>query len=231
MRTQTINTDGPAGRGPGQSAGINAEQIVEVARGLEPHMLTVQAVARELGVDRSAVHYHVKDRERLLELVARDAFGSHFSSFRFPTEESWQNGCLAYARALRDALVATGSLVAYFRYDLDGGLDILRPGELLLEKLLDEGFAPPIVAHASLMLANIAMSLARDLIFVQTNGQHPQPAIVRAALQAAPEQEFPALRQILTEDSDADDYGDSQLNASLRIFTLGLEQLRAEPWC
>ncbi|QYF97123.1 TetR/AcrR family transcriptional regulator C-terminal domain-containing protein [Microbacterium sp. PAMC21962] len=218
-----------AGRGPGQSAGIDAQRIVEVARGLEPHLVTVQAVARELGVDRSAVHYHVKDRERLLELVARDAFAAHFSQFRFPSDPSWQEGCRAYARALRDALVSTGSLVAYFRYDLEGGLDLLRPSELLLEMMLDAGFAPAHVAQASLMLANIAMSLAKDIIFIQTSGHHPQPGILRAALRSAPEEEFHALRVIMTSSSDLDDdsYGELQFDFALDVFISGLERLLA----
>lgn len=189
-------------------------------------MLTMQAVARELGVDRSALNYYVKDRVGLLEFVARDTFATEFSRFRFPEAADWQTGCLEYARALRDALVSTGSLVAYFRYDAQGGLDMLRPAELLLEKLLSAGFDDHTVAHASLMLANIAMSLARDLIFVRQYGEHPQPGIVHAALDSAPADEFPALRQIMRPDPA--DYGDAQLELSLRVFTLGMEQILGE---
>jgi AcrR family transcriptional regulator len=213
----------PAARGRGQSAGIDAQRIIEVARGLEPEMLTMQAVARALGVDRSAVNYHVKSRESLLELVARDSFERHLAEFEFPVDADWQTGCFEYARALRDALVSTGALVAYIRYDLEGGLAALQQAELLLEKLLDAGFEVDLVARASLMLSHIAMSLARDMIVVAESGEHPQPHIVTLVLEGAPQERFPAFREVMQVGDP--DYGDAQLRTSLTIFTLGMEQL------
>ena len=214
-------------RGRGRNAGIDARRIIEAARGLEPEMLTMQAVARQLGVDRSAVNYHVKDRESLRELVARDAFAREFTRFVFPTDADWQSACRAYVTAMRDALVETGALAAYFRYDVAGGLELLRPAELLLEKLLDAGFDERLVGRASQMLANIAMALARDLIAVAKAGEHPQVRVLHEALGHADAADFPAMRRAMAMQHE-DAYGDAQLDASVQIFVYGLERMHEE---
>lgn len=214
----------PGGRrGPGRSAGIDTRQIVEAARGLEPDELTMQAVAGRLGVDRTAVNYHVKDRDSLLQLVARDAFASRFAEFAYPVDADWREGCAAYARALRDALVATGALVEYIRYDAPGGLDLLRPAEMMIESMVRAGFTTSQVARAALMLANIAMSSARDQVFASDEHGHPQPQILAEVLRRQPAGDFPAMRHIMEEGQA--DYADDQLDFCLRVFILGLERM------
>lgn len=219
-------TASAGGRGPGRSAGIDRQQIVEAARSLEPEALTMQAVARQLGVDRSAVNYHVKDRESLLELVARDTFAREFARFEFPVGADWRTACHQYTRALRDSLAATGSLVDYIRYDAPGAEVLLQPAELLLEALLAAGFDPDTVSRASLMLANIAMSLARDVVFATSTGGHPQPEIIRHVLDSRAGG-FPAMRAVMALGNDP--YADAQLAFCVDVFCEGLDALRRQP--
>ena len=85
----------------GQSAGLDRARIVAAARDLPIKSLTMQAVADRLGVDRSALHYHVPDRAALIELVAEDLFASSLSPRGIGPDTDWREGCLLLARAAR----------------------------------------------------------------------------------------------------------------------------------
>lgn len=208
-------------RGRGRTAGINAQQIVAAARALDPSSLTMQAVAAELGVDRSAVNYHVKDREGLLELVARDSFWAHLSTFRLNPEVEWTDASLAFARALRDAYLATGKLVDYVRYDLAGGEELLASSDSFARVLLTAGFSPEQAGRAILLLSNISMSLARDLLLDHSLTRHPQPAYLQQALATADDTAFGSLRTLLSNDLE-DVYGEDQLQFAVTLFTRGM---------
>ena len=226
-------TRGTKDRGPGTPAGIDKRQIIDAAQRLQPGALTMQAVAAELGVDRSAVNYHVKDRDGLKLLVATDVFAKEFARHPFTDDQDWQALCRSHARAMRDALVATGALISYFRFDTDSSSAFLEQTDRLVGSLLEAGVPPTRTAQSVNMLANIAMSLARDLWFSQTGG-HPQMPGMQDALGQSPGERFRHLREVtevwggdLGGEAQADLYGDAQFDLSLEIFVRGLEQVIA----
>ena len=77
-------------RGRGESAGIDLEQILTVAKSMPRSSLTMQSVANALGVDRKALYNYVPDRDGLLTLVALDAFAAQFATLDIARTSSWQ---------------------------------------------------------------------------------------------------------------------------------------------
>lgn len=215
-----------ASRQQGRHAGLNRRQIAEAARSLEPHSLSIQAVADLLGVDRKAVNYHVTNLTGLLELVAVDAFTMNFAEVDLSKISDWKLACRAYAFALHDSLVTTGALVSYFRFQDPGDLTMLGPADVVMQRLYAVGFTDEQVGNAIILIVNVAMSAARDDVMVLgTSGTHPQVPIILGALRDAYPRQFPGLQRAMAASPVKPPYGPAQLEASLDIVTRGLESI------
>jgi AcrR family transcriptional regulator len=212
----------PVRRGRGARAGIDRARIAETARSLDPRSLTVQAVADELGVDRKAIDYHVSDREGLLRLAAQATFQSHFAAFTLDPASDWREAAASWASAIRDSLVATGTLADYFRLARGADDPLLGSIDALLRILLDAGFPEMTALRGLIFLATFAVGSARDVVIHRAEGGHPQIAEVGRALAEAPGDAFPTLRSI-DEDGDLG-YEPEQFDFGLRIFIQGMEQ-------
>jgi AcrR family transcriptional regulator len=212
----------PVHRGRGARAGIDRSRIAETARSLEPRSLTVQAVADELGVDRKAIHYHVSDREGLLRLAAQATFQSHFAAFTLDPASDWREAVASWARAIRDSLIATGSLADYFRLARGADDPLLGSIDALLRILLDAGFAEKTALRGLVFLTGLAIGSARDIVIHQAEGGHPQMAEVARALSEAPSGVFPTLRSV--GETRPIGYEPEQFDFNLRVFVQGMEQ-------
>jgi hypothetical protein len=206
----------------GARAGIDRARIAETARSLDPRSLTVQAVADELGVDRKAICYHVSDRAGLLRLAAVATFQSHFAAFALDPDCDWRDAVISWANAVRESMVATGSLADYFRLARGTEDPLLGSIDTLLRKLLDAGFPERTALRGLIFLSRFATSSARDLIMDQINGVHPQVAEVEQALTEAPTDAFPTLRRI--DESSHLGYEQEQFDFDLQIFIHGMER-------
>lgn len=179
----------------------------------------MQAVADRLGVDRSALHYHVTDRSALLELVAEDAFATYLSPTGITEGTDWREGCLLLARATRDSVVATGQLASYLRLSSPSGADALAPAELVLAKMRDAGFELAVAARGLYALSSLAIALARGQVAAQ-GGEHPQVPETRRALDAGGAQLHPLLASVF--EGDGEFFDDENFDSSIRIFIDGL---------
>lgn len=182
-------------RGPGVSAGISLRQIIKAARGMDPEVPTMQAIADALGVNRKAISHYVADRDSLLELVAADAFAQAFSRTSISLDGSWQQATREFAVGLRDSLILTGALAPWVKFNSSVDLGVLAPSNDLLQKLYDAGFD---VSRSGLFLTalvNLTTSFARDVIVTTREGRHQQTTDVGAVLDSFPEA-MPALRRL-----------------------------------
>ncbi|MFC4242978.1 TetR family transcriptional regulator [Gryllotalpicola reticulitermitis] len=217
-------TTGPSRRAPrrgrGQSAGLDRTRIAAAAHGLSPRELTMQAVAQRLGVDRSALHYHVPDRAALLELVAEHTFATYLSPTRIAPGTDWREGCLVLARATRDSVLATGQFASFLRLSSPAGADTLGPAEAVLGKMRAAGFDLESAAKALYALSGLAIALAQGQLAAAT-GEHPQIPETRRALAASTTHRHPLLEKVF-ESSDTHFFDDEGFDASIRIFTDGL---------
>lgn len=213
-------------RGRGQSAGLDRARIVEAARGLSPKQLTMQAVADRLGVDRSALHYHVPDRPALLELVAEDTFATYLSPVGIADDIDWREGLRLLARATRDSVVATGQFASYLRLVSPAGGDVLKPTEIVLGRMVDAGFDLVESARAIYALSGLAMSLAQGQIAAHEDGPHPAVRETRRALAETD----PALHPLLSQVSESpnDVFDDASFDDLVDIFIGGLAQRLAQ---
>jgi TetR/AcrR family transcriptional regulator, tetracycline repressor protein len=208
----------------GRPAQISRDEIVSVARGLPRDELTMKAVADALGVSRKALHYHVGDRESLLNLVVVDHFEAQLAGVSLPAHSDWQVVLRAYMHALRDGLVHVGVPGAYI--DLGGlsGAKALQLAERVIQTLFEAGFDDRLARRAITMAANLAMAYANiDLLTAQNNGVYPHLSATSQALHDD-DPAFPGVRRVL-DDARAAGPGDpDQFQFAVDMTIRGLEQ-------
>ncbi|WP_136042362.1 MULTISPECIES: TetR/AcrR family transcriptional regulator C-terminal domain-containing protein [unclassified Microbacterium] len=209
-------------RGVGVYAGLTQERIIEAARSLDPDELSMQALARELGVDRKALNHHVSDRETLLALVAMDAFSETFSAVDIGRHASWQDACRAYALGFIRSAIATGSLADHIRLTDSYVTDVLEPTEAVLTKMVAAGFSDEQAMRSLSLLTNISLGYARDAVLRAKSGVAPRAVILRGALERRDRADYPTLSRIA--DLPVTTYDDHQLHLSINIFVAGAER-------
>jgi TetR/AcrR family transcriptional regulator, tetracycline repressor protein len=163
-----------APRRRGRPPRISRDQIIGVARKMEPSTLTMRAVAAELGVDPSAVNYHVSDRATLLELVAEDVVLSQIDDSRLPIDADWRQALRLFASKLRDAVIKSGSHSPYFRFPTGGVPRALVVVEDLLSRLTDAGMSTEDAIRTLTAVNQITFAGAREAVLNADGRRHPQ---------------------------------------------------------
>jgi TetR/AcrR family tetracycline transcriptional repressor len=190
---------------------------------MAPETLTMQAVAKELGVDRSALNYHVADRRALLELVAADILASAVGSTALAPTGDWQDTVRAFAWQVRDAMVRAGGFSTHFRFPAgDDARQHLGPPEQVLGELIDAGLDHARAVRVLSMLTQLAAASARDVTAAGDQGAHPQlPEMVHVLGEQGAE-ELPLMRALLTTWDPA---SPEQFEFNLDVFIRGVQQL------
>ncbi|WP_127782944.1 TetR/AcrR family transcriptional regulator C-terminal domain-containing protein [Rhodococcus sp. X156] len=220
--------EGRAGRRQrGQRAGLDRQAVIDAARALAPRAITMQAVADELGVDRKALHHHVRSREALVKMVAADLFTSSFDSARLQQDGDWRQVCTDFARACVDSLVATGELAGCV--SLADPLDpvVVRPVEVALDALLAAGFDEECAARGVTALTFLCVGLAQERLRHRRSGQDSGLANLRRALADCDDAAHPTLRRVVEVGHAQGD--EAQLAMNLRLFLLGMQQMLDQP--
>ncbi len=212
----------PTRRGRGTRAGLDVEQIVAAARGLDPDTLTLQSLAHALGVDRKALHHHVRGREHLFELLALDAFRRRFEQAEVALGTTWQDACRAYAHGMVESLIDIGEWADHFRLTSQRDLALVGPADAIAERMLDAGYDPVTVSRSMHLLATICTGFARDALIGRRADGHPQIEDLRRALDDA-HGKYASLRQLV--DERVDNYGQAQLAFDLDAFITAIERL------
>jgi AcrR family transcriptional regulator len=178
----------------------------------------MQAVADALGVDRTALHYYVGDRDGLLELVVADLFDAELGAAELPQDADWREVLRAYASAVREGVLRCGVATTNFRIRGIGGSAGLMLAERVLAALTGAGFSVEQAGRALTLVAGIAMSAAQDALGSdQSRLQHQTPEVARA-LKELSEQDFPLLAAVVADRPGTDDF-----DFNLGIVIAGLE--------
>lgn len=209
-------------RGRGNRAGLDREQILTAARGLDPATLTMQQVADAIGVDRKALNHHVTDRDNLLELLAVDAFRRRFDAAHVDLGDTWQDACRGYAAAMVEGIIDTGAWLGHLRFASPRDLAIIAPAETLARRLREAGFDVLTTSRAIHLLASICQGFARDAVIAGHAAEDPQVARLRQALDDTAET-YPTLRELV--DARVDNHGADQLRFDVDAFVAGMERL------
>lgn len=181
----------------------------------------MKAVADSLGVDRSALHYHVPDRDALVAMVASDAFHTEFGTRPVPVGQSWQEVIRQLAELLRDAMLRAADVSVTYEFSLAGTEIALQWTETALAALVDAGL-PEEGAMATLaMLSQLAAAAGRDAA-AASNGRHPQMQTVDDALQNAQADLAPILRRTLPLWAPG---SHAQFEYDVRVYIAGVEAI------
>lgn len=209
----------------GRPAQISRDEIVAAARSIPPGELTMKAVADVLGVSRKALHYHVGDRESLLNLVVVDHFEAQLAAASVPAHHDWQVVLRVYMHAMRDGFVQVGVPGTYI--DLSGlsGAKALGLAERVIQALFDAGFDDRLARRAITMASGLAMASANsDLATAQNNGVYPHLSATSAALHDG-DKAFPGVRRVLADARDAEPGDPDQFEFAVDMTISGLKQL------
>ncbi|ROS48908.1 TetR/AcrR family transcriptional regulator C-terminal domain-containing protein [Frigoribacterium sp. PhB24] len=146
----------------GRPPRIDREQILAVARHMDPEVLTMRAVAGALGVDPSALNYHVVDREGLLDLLAADRLRVVMSGLSLPSDADWEITCRAYADQARAGILRAGTLSFRLRLPALGGVQTFEAVETVLQRLSAAGLSTTASGRILLLLNQVVFASARD---------------------------------------------------------------------
>lgn len=213
------------GRRPGKRAGLDVAQIIAAARTLPMEELTMQSLADTLKVDRKALHYHVKDRQSLFELLAHDAFTRQLSQTPVSEAADWREACRIYARDLTASAANLAELVDYLWFgDMMNDLP-LEPVEIVFGHLNAAGFTDEQAIRLMTVLATLCLGHARDIAQARKEKDRTRLRLLQSALNAHSVSRFPNLERISS--GNVDTYGAEQLAFSVELFLEGAEGLRA----
>jgi AcrR family transcriptional regulator len=214
----------PAPRRRGRPPRIGVPQIVAVTREIPAHEVTVQAVADALGVDRKAVHYHVRGREELLELVAAELVGENVRRIDISGDDDWRDVLRGFAIGMRDAIVDTASYAHYL--DMAtlflAAIDVV---ELTLGVLLQAGFSELEAGHALNFVGEFVSESAALEVAARQRGENPHLAEVQTQIQHVAVTTRPALQRVVMAAGSAEAWGDTLRDFDIEVTILGLDAL------
>jgi len=211
---------GAGRRARGSRAGLTRARIVEAARSLDVEQVTVKAVADRLGVDRAAVHHHVRDLDGLRELVALDAFIVRLASVSIAADAHWRDACRALAASMYDAVLLTGGLGLYVQLT-SAAVAVLEPVEQALRIMVDAGFDDETSARSLATLASLAAAVGREQVTAQRTTGHPQVPELRQALTGSQGEGLQILRRLAA--ADLVTFNEEQLHTGIDLLLDGME--------
>lgn len=183
----------------------------------------MQAVADVLGVDRTALHYYVGDRDGLLELVIADLFDAELRSVELPEGAGWQDILRAYGSAIRQGVLNLGATGMNFRLSGTGGAVSLALAERVLAALTAGGFDIADAARILTLVSGLAMSAAHDVLGASDSRLHHQTPEVARALKDLPAADFPLLGAVVA-DREPSISAVQDFDFNLEVIIAGLER-------
>jgi TetR/AcrR family transcriptional regulator, tetracycline repressor protein len=187
---------------------------------MEPATLTMRAVAAELGVDPSAVNYHVSDRENLLELVAADIILSQIEDTALPDGADWRDALRLFAERLRAGVIQSGSHSPYFRFPAGGAPRALRIVEELLARLTATGMSTGEAIRAVTAVNQITFAAAREAVITRGGRRHPQMEEMELAVRELEPDQLPGARAVIEHWSPE---SDEQFAYDIDLLIAGIE--------
>jgi len=181
----------------------------------------MQAVADALGVDRTALHYYVGDRDGLLELVVADLFDAELGAIDLPADAAWQDVLRAYANAIHQGVLKYGATRMNFRISGAGGAESLALTERVLAALTDGGFGVDDAGRILTLVSGLAMSAAHDVLGAADSRLHHQMPEVARALQNFADSDFPLLGAVVARRAEA---STTDFEFNLDVVITGLER-------
>lgn len=201
----------PTGR-RGRPPNFSRAELIAAARRLGPDALSLPAIAKELGVSRTSLYWHVRDAPELGATVLADILDRDAPHRWVPDPSlSWSDELAALARSVHVRLLAAGAWMRFATPRSTLGRTELLALENLVGKLTACGFTADDAAHAlvfvfQMVLANLARPVA------------PVAAVHRALLTGLDVDEFASLHALAAKAAATtpQDRFDYELDCALR---------------
>lgn len=220
-----MSTPNAPTRGRGRPPRVTRAMIIAAARKIEPASLTMQAIADELGVDRKTIHYHVPDRDQLLQLLAADSFQTELGRADVDDAAGWQDAIRDFATMVRDASLVAGALTTHYSVmDRDLHRAALAPAETALRALLRDGFDETTASHLLRNAGILGAAYAREVETDRRQGQRRHRDVVGSALTAQDPGELGALRHLIVAMPDVGT--EAAFQYALDLLVAGAQALR-----
>jgi len=210
-----------AARRQASATPLTRERIVKVALEIVDRdglkALSMRRLGSELGTDPMAVYYHIPNKEALLDGIVEAVMADIDISVDDPSAPA-EERLLAAAREYRDTLLAHRNALPILLSRGPSTPVALRPVELLMSILRDNGLAP---AQAMAGMNAIA-STVRGMVGMVQGEEFPEPQSPEEAQQLAesfPADEFPNLREAAQYPVD---YLETHFDFGIRALARGL---------
>lgn len=150
----------------GRPRAFNDDDLIRAALELGPDRLSLGDVAAALGVPRSTVYNRVANPEDLGALVLSSRLESVLDTgWSAPAQGDWRDCLRSWVLHLRAAMLAGGPWIRYFQAERHLDARALMHAEIVLERLVAEGFS---VAQAGRAIG-LVVSLYRDSAVVRAS--------------------------------------------------------------
>lgn len=181
----------------GRPRRLRLDQILEAALKIGLQDLTMEAVARELGVAKGVLYNYVGNREELIQLASARLTRQRFSPE--DTGQPWAVYVLEHCRATFDALTGEGQLLESW---MDGGYAPrieVDATEAWLEAMTARGFSGPealqLLSAVSILTVGAAAHFKHDQALKRLGT--PRQESAKAAIAARPAGHAVLLRQFV----------------------------------
>lgn len=210
----------------GRPRRIDRRKIVEAALGMPPEQVTMQSVADRLGVDRSALHYHVKGRDELLSLTAAAAINAAVAAPDVPDGADWRTLLTAFAETMRRAGLAEAAYTPYLKIHLWTPPNELLFVDRVLATLGEAGLDDRQAAQVLILVSRVVIAATRDEVLGSGPDRHPSLVEFGQQVEAA-HVAVPALEAflVIAEDLTADE----QFAFTLRFVLDGVDAALRRP--
>lgn len=204
----------------GRPALIDRAKIRDAALELDNagHPLSMQAVADRLGVPRGTLYHHVANHEEMIALVAVARLEEAFDEAWMPAPDAdWRSWVAAFARTMRDALIAYGGPIDHVNLEGAAGRSQLAQVERVLEVMVRDGFTAETAMRALGVIAEIVSANARTVFVQRTQGPESYAAFLALAA-GDPDNPMPLLTAGTPKEPDQD----AQFAVSLEVALAGI---------
>ena len=200
MAAKTTKTAASRGekRSKGRPARIDRHKILEAARTLAPEDVTMQSVADILGVDPTALNYHVGGKREFMQLIALDRASMSLDVLAELTEGDWESLLRGFASGMRASVASIGPLARYLEFDSRLALGYMISIEKALETLVDAGLSSADALRSISLVAHLAAHTGkRDTMCDSSGAQGLHGNGVKTLLEGEAGTDLPIIRALL----------------------------------
>lgn len=180
----------------GRPPSFTRDELVAAAKRLGPENIGLQKVARELGVARTSLYWHVRDQAELGELVLASILSEGASNEWAAADAPWDEWLDAYARTLRGTLLRGGRWLRYGTSRLFYARGALVNADRLVGALLSGGFSVEEANYAFTMVSELVYANVRSHADESIPQQQGRDAFLASVRSVDPE-DLPHLRAVV----------------------------------